>query len=155
MDCYQADQVWNILKYWTGIGLDNLGHALDIDKIFNLKVGHIIKKQWQIFAAATLWTIWIAKNDCIFKNKRNSNANLSFVLKSTSFKWMMAYNWVPVYNHALYHIWEINHVSYLKLQILNRKDCLINAFLHKSDYVGFTDGSWFNEAKTGSHKAGI
>lgn len=142
-DCDLADSVWEICKSWVGLPRSHLQrHSFSLESLFNFNPGVAIKRYWPTFAAASLWTIWIARNDYIFNNRRKSNEELAFVLKSTVFKWMRSFNWLPSHIGGMQHIWDLNPIGMLKLHIVNRKDTFLNIIFSKYDYVGFTDGSW-------------
>lgn len=53
----------------------------------------------------------------------------------------------------MYNFWDLNPIGFLRVQVINRKDCLLKVIFSKADFVVFTDG--FKVQKYGTHLAGI
>lgn len=142
-DCYLADIVWSITKVWLGVNFNNYSlHYFSIDHLLNLKMESNVKKYWYIFAAASLWIIWKSRNDCVFNNIRKTKDDITFMIKSVSYSWMSILDWVPKPAKGIYKLWDLNPIGFLKVQVVNQKDCLLNVIFSNSNFVAFTDGSW-------------
>lgn len=92
--------------------------------------------------ATTLWSIWKTRNDLVFNNNRSSFKNKEFALKSVTFNWLAIRGWIQHSAKGLESIWINNPQGFIKVQILIRKDKLMELLLHYYDCVGFIDGSW-------------
>lgn len=112
------------------------------------------RKYWHIFLAANLWSIWLARNACVFQRIRKTPEELAYMLKFYSYEWINARGWFKVTSTCTENIRIHNPWGFINLQIINRKDWLMNILALRFDFVSHTDGSWIMQSN-GDCKAGI
>lgn len=87
---------------------------------------------------ATLWSLWLARNDLMFKGYRIRKKNLELMIKQRSFNWGLSFKLISS-NHA--NIWYIDPNSALSNNIRQAKKKLLDFWLDSSELVGFIDGA--------------
>lgn len=89
--------------------------------------------------AATLWSIWLARNEAIFQCNRILKANLENIIFIRVAKWDKASKVLNFYNDAL---WKLNPLGALTL---HSQSCSQAYWSHKFgsfDYICVVDGAW-------------
>lgn len=103
-----------------------------------------------ICLSATLWSIWLARNELVFNNVQTTPSSLEYLIKYRSFCWGLA-------NRSLtpsqLNVWEISPLSLLKFNHRIMQKNIINYWFQIVDLVGLVDGAWNSTA--GSIKASI
>lgn len=101
--------------------------------------------------AATLWTLWLARNDYVFNNrklKENDFKNLIFIRVA---KWGSAAN---ILNIGFSPDWKMNPVGVLSAIHFKRSHLFWSHLKEAYDYICMVDGAW-NKRYDGSIGGGI
>lgn len=144
--CPRAKIIWTFVdKWWKGVDFQ-----LD-DNDWLWKLYTAIKQpqqisQWQTTVSAAIWTLWLSRNEVIFKNQKISDKDLEFLLLHRSFLWCRGGG--LVHNTGL-DTWKIDPT----LAIQNHRKDFIHGLTQHWDYIGFIDGSM--KTTNNSHKSGI
>lgn len=147
--CSLARMAWHSFSQWLNIDVSlsqfNLQETFKLTSHKNLRVGG------GVCLSALLWTIWMARNNLIFRGHRMSCNDIDLIIKQRSFEWCIASNlilpdqfttWFISPSHAL--------VNNARRAMIN----LISYWLQVNKVVGFIDGAWKKD-NSGLVKAGI
>lgn len=90
--CTLSKKIWQAVLAWWGladkVNIENLESMWRSRKIFSIK---ILRKIWELVLAATIWSIWLARNDKIFNGKEAVTPVLLQMIKFRSLSWGIAY----------------------------------------------------------------
>lgn len=101
--CPLANSVWNFISHWWCLDKSFTKRCVfSLESILLLKQEPKASKVWRLVVAATLWTIWLARNDVIFNKTRTSVKVLRHLLLARINKWGLASGSVPFGNDPLW-----------------------------------------------------
>lgn len=98
-----------------------------------------MKTGGQICFVSTLWSIWLARNDCVFNNVKISPSKMDFIIKHRAYSWSLAANLVSKGHDQIWNCYPMQ--SYLIHNKRLKRD-LVDYWLSLSDLLCFTDGAW-------------
>ncbi|GKV35275.1 hypothetical protein SLEP1_g43574 [Rubroshorea leprosula] len=86
--CKVAYDLWNACFRWWGIrtALDREGSKVFQQHSSGLKVAEI-REGWRCIWLVVVWTVWLARNDSIFKGKEADKCRLLELVQLRSFSW--------------------------------------------------------------------
>lgn len=136
--CTLSKKIWQAVLAWWGladkVNIENLESMWRSRKIFSIK---ILRKIWELVLAATIWSIWLARNDKIFNGKEAVTPVLLQMIKFRSLSWGIAYGIILQSKSAW---WSENPSGVVTaslrskwFNIMLEEQCSITAFI---------DGSW-------------
>ena len=148
-NCYIAQQLWlGIFTWWSVTpmhhGFLQLPALWKMSTIFPSKS---LKSAWRITVSATLWALWLTRNQCVFEPSKADTKSLLFLAKSHATEWCQIQD--LLHDNSV-NWWRDNPVSAIaEAEELKFKEL----FSCGTSLVGFTDGSW--NKKSNCLKAGI
>lgn len=86
--------------------------AFSVTDLFNLHTMNLKGKVWGLAIAATLWSIWLARNEALFNTKRVAKGMLEFLIMTRLEKWGKATKLMEFGNDPL---WKVNPQGALAL----------------------------------------
>lgn len=102
------------MKRWWSIKDNRLSHAdFCLFSILQLYKQKHIKCIWHLVVAATLWTIWLTRNDLIFNKVRVSESVMNELIFIRVLKWGSASKMI-LYSHI--PLWRVNPTGAINLQ---------------------------------------
>lgn len=108
-ECELARWAWSFVQKWWNIS--DLNFSRINRSIFHLlrlfKQKHI-NRIWETVVAATLWTIWLARNDYVFNHVRIKQHVMQKLIKLRISKWGLASKLIP-FSH--FPLWNVNPVG--------------------------------------------
>lgn len=86
--CEVGKWAWNFICGWWGMNKQfKYIHSFSLFNLLACVKSSLLNKQWQLVVAVTCWTIWLARNEAQFSNKRISREVLEFLILSRTDKW--------------------------------------------------------------------
>lgn len=79
---------------------------------------------------ATLWSLWLARNDLLFKRYKINKKDLELMIKQRSYSWGLSFNLITI-NQA--NIWYIDPHAALSNKIRILKEKLLDFWLESSE----------------------
>lgn len=135
-NCQLAKDCWEIFKNWFET---KTPISQNVEHIFNFFSGKDFAAGSNICIAATIWTIWLSRNECIFNNVKPKRNALQIIIKSRAWAWSLATGLILESQKNLWIISPIqaykNHTRALLLQMVNK-------WFGSYKFMGFIDGSW-------------
>lgn len=95
--------------------------------------------------AATIWVIWLGRNERIFRKIKTSVSSMVKLIKLRAFEWGVAANLIPL---SSFQLWSQNPSLNASQFTLLKRDELFLHLAKSFDFIGFTDGS-FSPTKSG------
>ncbi|KAK1363681.1 hypothetical protein POM88_039242 [Heracleum sosnowskyi] len=90
-DCTIASSLWpKILEWWGFILQDIQPNTKSLKGILALARGSNLRQAWEIVVSSTFWTLWLARNEHIFKGTEISLENSLLLVQLRSFQWCLA-----------------------------------------------------------------
>lgn len=116
LGCVLARSVWEKVECWLQVDpIIETTVEEHFDSFAHLFSGHKSKKSVLIFRLATCWSIWLARNNSIFKGEALVLDSIIFHIKSTPWSWFIygagsnsGYVYDSWWNNAFYCI---NHLG--------------------------------------------
>ncbi|EOY13380.1 Uncharacterized protein TCM_031941 [Theobroma cacao] len=99
----------NFLQLKFGLFLDNTTVVKTIQLEENAPFGGIIYKRWLIVCAASLWSLWLARNETVFNSKVWDGLQMFFLIKLRSMSWIRASEGVDAIDNMGW--WTDPHLS--------------------------------------------
>ncbi|KAK1373727.1 hypothetical protein POM88_029920 [Heracleum sosnowskyi] len=93
-----------------------------------------VKDAWGISISATLWTLWIARNQENFEGMKLNQKNLEYLIIFRSLSWCEAVNLLE--ENSL-NVWVRNPIG-----AILRSSTHDQNFLNVFQVIGYVDGSW-------------
>ncbi|KAK1389254.1 hypothetical protein POM88_017432 [Heracleum sosnowskyi] len=137
-----AKWAWSFVSSWWNIEVKS-GDARNISLKFK---GPSTRVAWEITWSATMWTIWLCRNQLVFQNTRIKKNELHVLITYRSQLWCQAANLIddrPT--------WKTNPIGMILSSSKKRLSSLFNA---NSELIGFIDGAW-KISKENKIQAGI
>lgn len=100
---------------------------------------------------ATIWTIWLARNERIFSTKYTDDHTLKRLIQSRSWQWSMANGLI---SEKWKNLWMQDPLQAYKRTRIEGTKSIFNKWFEVCRYVGCIDGAW-SQNKDGIIKAGI
>ena len=134
--CQGAREVWESVSGWWEIRLPPSFFQGNLEVVLGTVTDAMSAQSWEITISATLWSLWLARNDRVFNNYVPSIPDIAFLIKKRSFDWCTLANVLPPAN-----IWACYPKSASIFIQHQRKEKFLEFLFHKNDYVAFTDGA--------------
>ncbi|KAK1360505.1 hypothetical protein POM88_044979 [Heracleum sosnowskyi] len=148
-ECTTAIQTWRKVLDWWGFHLRPIFKCLNETWVAASWYKELeLKQVWEIVLVATLWTLWLNRNQRLFNSSRVSLEGIVKLIKVRSQEWALERN--IILEDALIW-WESNPIGVvtksqvIKVEKLFKCDC---------ELVCFSDGAWKINDK-GVMKSGI
>ena len=88
-DCELAAWCWSdVCSSWSVSWSRIVNLDFSLNRLFHFLQHEEFKIAWQMVVSATLWTIWLLRNDLIFNNVRWSKDKVLRILRARTFKWL-------------------------------------------------------------------
>lgn len=134
-DCSIAAQCWGFLdRWWVAIQI-----PLTCDdwlwKAYMAANNTIYKDKWQTTISALLWTVWLNRNEKIFRSTHNTSKQMKFLICHRSYTWCTS-SGIILSNSE--QDWAINPIKTAKSVYIKFQKHLDQYW----DYYAFVDGSW-------------
>ncbi|KAK1397860.1 hypothetical protein POM88_007723 [Heracleum sosnowskyi] len=148
-ECTFALQVWRKILDWWGFQqrqifqcLNDTWVAINWFKVLDLK------QVWEIVLIATMWTLWLSRNNRIFSGSKVNVGETVKLIKLRSQEWALARNLI-LEDAVIW--WESNPIG-----VITRSQAVLEEKLLKCDYelICFSDGAW-KEGNRGTFRSGI
>lgn len=80
-ECDLAIWAWNYVSNWWSVSriLASI-HSFSLRSLFKIHSSDHVKRLWKLVVAATLWTIWLFRNEVTFIGKKTSKATLEHLI---------------------------------------------------------------------------
>lgn len=115
-------------------------------KNFSRFKGTLYRQAWQLSIAATLWTIWLARNELVFTNTRISKVTLGQLIIHRAFKWATTNSWIQL---EMEKEWSIHPAKAIVQCLHGLKSALWTTLYQKFDFIATFDGSWNHKTSRG------
>ncbi|XP_017252064.1 uncharacterized protein LOC108222689 [Daucus carota subsp. sativus] len=152
LECTLAEWCWNEICSMWSIRRDSLVQMdFSLINLFGLVQEAEVKETWHSVASATLWSIWIFRNDFVFNNRKPKKDGVLSILKTRVHKWLEV-------NGSLSKSWEnlfnVNPVGAIRLSF--KQQCVVfwESLRRKYDLIVAIDGAVSKKSASTSH-AGI
>lgn len=136
--CSGAAKVWSSCEAWWGVNIQNALARGSLEALLDLIAGALCKQAWEISIAATLWSLWLARNERIFKGSKISSADVFLLAKKRAFEWAKLANLIP---QSSADIWALHPKSTSYVFLYQKKEQFMARLFKKYDFVAFTDGA--------------
>ncbi|KAK1361049.1 hypothetical protein POM88_045523 [Heracleum sosnowskyi] len=147
-ECMCSKNCWRSILDWWGHSNKNAFNSLSEMWSSIYWYSHpSLKKVWHMVIVATLWTMWLVRNETIFRNQKFNLGTTTFLIKLRVKEWALA---VDLINKDTLAWWDLNPVGSITRSEILRKQTLL---LSGHEFIGFIDGSW--RIKNGVVQAGI
>lgn len=143
-DCELALWAWHYIESWWSIKHDLLFKSgFSLQYILRLYKPKFVQQIWQIVVTATLWSVWLARNDLIFNNVKISKLGLQDLIFFRIEKWGLASKTILF---AQFPLWKVNPLGLIH----------VHHYLDVSNYckirrdnfniICMVDAAWRNNA---------
>lgn len=150
--CPLANEVWTFIGSWWGWNhIFSRISSFCLYSILNVQRQKFIAKVWHLVVAASLWTIWLVRNELIFNASRPSIANIKKLILVRVSKWGLASKLMTWGDDPM---WRVNPVGTLHIHQNLVSD---NFWKFKKEFYGAicaVDAAWL-PCSWSSCKAGI
>lgn len=148
-ECQFTTSLWGMVCTWWQIqhnvlNLSSLESLWESAKFFSLKKA---RTTWKVVVSATMWVIWLARNNAIFDQKEQNSAGVLARVKQQSKDWCVAMGLI-LEESACW--WSLNPMGTLTHSAAKQKQDLLKV---EHELIGFVDGSW--KIRKGLIEAGI
>ncbi|KAK1394091.1 hypothetical protein POM88_013147 [Heracleum sosnowskyi] len=133
--CEYATWAWHFVEVWWEVKVSKNNFWSSFHKFKSPSV----KAAWGIVLAATLWTIWLLRNQTVFENNKLGRKALEDLLLLRTLHWCES---VKLLDQSQSSIWASNPAG---LILSNSKTIKKNLWTKNSSLMGFIDGSWKKE----------
>lgn len=147
--CHFSRILWSDIFAWWKVYPVQHGmlHLSDLWKLSNNFSSKSLKSAWRIMVSATMWILWLARNQCVFDSKNVDSKNLLCLAKFHALEWCQIQN---ILHKKSIHRWNSNPVSAIsEAEGIKFKEL----FSCGSKLIGFCDGSW--KEKSSGIEAGL
>lgn len=105
-DCLPTRRVWEFIgKWWSVSNTYESIPLFSLIRMFKLISKKQLGKIWVIVVAAACWTIWLARNEKVFKGSSLDKATLEFLIFQRINKWGEASKLINFSDDSL---WKVN-----------------------------------------------
>lgn len=147
--CQVAKQFWLGIFAWWGVNFvqQNMIHMSALWNASSYFPSKSLKSAWKITISASLWSLWLSRNQCIFDSKGADIKNMLSLTISQASDWCQVQN---LLSKELLLQWNHSPVSAISNAEGNKFKELLAC---GSQLIGFCDGSW--KRNSVGFKAGI
>lgn len=110
-----------------------------------------LKDIWGLVVAATIWTIWLSRNEAIFNKTKQSKATIGFLILTRFKKWGKAVKLIDFGEDPLWIVSPQGAIT-THLHVLNKTFWNFKTLSY--DIVCAVDGAW-GQSMNGSYAGGI
>ncbi|PWA56196.1 hypothetical protein CTI12_AA420920 [Artemisia annua] len=103
LHCGWSFRIWSALFRWWNVEWIIPSSLAQFSEDWNQGMGINAKKFWCLIGQCTIWVMWLARNEAIFKEKFTCLASIIRNMKMKVFLWASTYG--MCYAHD-FHIWE-------------------------------------------------
>lgn len=136
-DCIFARKVWIKVCNWWGFSSEFLRQTqMNIWKWLDWSNDQTVRVCWGITMAATLWSLWIRRNEALFQQRFQANEVTFSLVKFRTWHWCLANKLVSAFLKSL---WEVNLIGAV---LSNKKQGNLYLLEQEVDGVGFSDGAF-------------
>ncbi|WOH00218.1 hypothetical protein DCAR_0519576 [Daucus carota subsp. sativus] len=133
---------WSFIgKWWSINSLIHRNASFNLALILGLKKSKFIKPVWHLTVAATLWSIWLARNEFVFSNTRLKADTLQELIFVRIAKWGMASG---VLSFAYDPTWRINPIGAISLHHHQLRHAYWASRCEVYDIICMSDAAWVN-----------
>lgn len=146
-NCHIVKTIWSAFFDWWNISRSVTQGSGNFFQIIRLVKGTELKIAWSTSVIALFWTIWLARNELVYRNTKWEVDQVIWLVKIRAFKWLQAANKL---NMGLENLWQVNPRGACLL--FNKKHRRMDYIWCISTVKGFSDGSWkiTNDGSKGS-----
>ncbi|WOH13938.1 hypothetical protein DCAR_0933451 [Daucus carota subsp. sativus] len=114
MECELAVWAWKYIQLWWSLKHSTIfKFGLCLPYIFKIYKDKFVRRIWQIVVAATLWSIWLARNEFIFNKVKIKKTELQQLIFLRISKWGLASKTI-LFTHV--PLWRVNPVGLIHVQ---------------------------------------
>ena len=138
--CPLVSLLWSRVFCWWNLQIapaECTWHSLMM--LFDRVHDTTLKPAWEITVAASLWVIWLSRNDTTFRNCRTKAEDRFSLVKLRAFEWCVLAGIVP---HHSFMQWCKNPALNSAQFMAHKKDLLLAHSFKKYEVVVFTDGAF-------------
>lgn len=141
-DCQLAAWTWEFIdRWWSQKHIELRAGAFSLHSLFYLKEAKFVKNAWHLVVTAALWSIWLARNELVFKKKRIKKVELETIIMIRISKWGKA---AAVMNFGEDPLWRINPWGALKIHHLAASNSFWQYRYQNYDLTCMVDGAFDN-----------
>lgn len=139
-ECSLPIFVWKFLgEWWSVKHLVSRDLHFSFQKLFSLKNSKYVVKVWHTVVAASLWTIWLARNELLFKGTRLTNSTIKHLILVRVSKWGRASG---LMNFGEDPIWKVNPIGLLHVHNRKASESFWKIKRECFDVVCMVDAAW-------------
>lgn len=139
--CSLARIAWTFIgKWWSYTKELQAISRFSLINIIKISKGHFHRKLWGLVVSASLWSIWLARNECKFSGVRVSEKLLEFLLLERINKWGKAANILSFGNEPL---WMSNPHGAIAVHLYKVRREYWDYKKVAFDFVCAVDGAWY------------
>ncbi|KAK1358404.1 hypothetical protein POM88_051660 [Heracleum sosnowskyi] len=133
---------------WSERG-DIQSNSKSLKGILALVRGSNLKQAWEVVVSSTFWTLWLARNEYIFKGTKISLESSFLLVQLRSFQWCLT---AELTKSELDTLWKVNPEGCILLRNKHKRRELFLGW--NTSLVGYCDGS-FKELENGTMMSGM
>ncbi|KAK1391547.1 hypothetical protein POM88_010603 [Heracleum sosnowskyi] len=101
--CHYAKLFWKEVEVWWNISVDKVlpNHNM-LFNLLNIISDHKCKSAWDISVASVLWSLWLARNEYVFRHRVVDFRSEIMLSKVRSYEWSIK---SKVISHNSYRLW--------------------------------------------------
>lgn len=116
-ECIWANWAWKFIgKWWSIKDLVRRNKVFSLKFLLHRKWPKFVRQTWQLVVSATLWTVWLARNEWVFNKKSMKQETLKQLILYRVASWGEAAN---ILNCGHDPLWKINPVGALSVRHYN------------------------------------
>ena len=139
-ECTLAIWGWNYIgKWWNVPGIVRRSGSFSLVGLLKISSSPLGKEIWKIVVAAVLWSIWLARNELVFNNKRISESCFIKLINLRVNKWGSVSGFLTFGADPL---WSVNPQGAIALRHHNILRSFWGFKRDQFDLVGAVDGAW-------------
>lgn len=139
-DCQLAKRAWDFISSWWNIPKALFpGEPNTLARLVSFINTTLVNKVWRIVIAATLWSIWLSRNETAFANTRISRRSLEFLITTRVNKWAKTSLLIPF---TMDLNWSVNPQGTIALYHYKSSHQYWQYKLENFDFVCDVDESW-------------
>lgn len=138
-ECTPAIWAWDYVGQWWSLK-PQLARVpkFSLHSLFSLIHKKHVSPIWRMVIAATLWTIWLTRNELIFQSKRTSRAAMKEIIFIRSSKWGLASN---LMNFGDDPLWKVNPIGAINIHHHTISMSFWDFKFQNYDYICMVDGA--------------